>query len=359
LYGAAIWLIAQIFHISANFPLGVLVWALGVLPLPFANKHVSFSLLFVLILTIWTIVSMAESDPPQAEFFYPLILCATMIPFVYLRRQKSLLIAIIYGLIIWLIIANRFYHNFDFPIFPVLISIFFLCAILYLIGFIHSISPNLPKFFRRLATFSDFDSSYQRIILLLLPLFLLSFKDIISEEISNYYYYYRREFPIIALILGIIAVITLVKSYILLHFSSKRPKLASYELGFFTFTLSLFLAFLLTIPYFNAIVQSERKYWRELVEEALPYLILFNIALFGGSLFFIIVGVLKQRKSVLAAGSLSLIAAILARYFDQFFEFLDRALFFTIGGVILLVTAFLIERGTRKLAKTVGGIRNE
>ncbi|MEK6234232.1 MAG: DUF2157 domain-containing protein [Planctomycetales bacterium] len=31
-YGAAIWLVAQVFHINAHYPDGVLWWALGVLP---------------------------------------------------------------------------------------------------------------------------------------------------------------------------------------------------------------------------------------------------------------------------------------------------------------------------------------
>ena|GEM_PF-3516629 len=357
LYGAAIWLIAQIFHISANFPLGVLVWALGVFPLSFVNPHISFTLLYVVILTIWTLVFMGENK--EAEFFYPLILCVTTIPFAYRRKHKFLLFTIFYGLVVWLFFMLFYYlkYRYEIPFLYSFISLFFLSAIFYLIGFIHSISPQLPRFFNRLSPFADFDSAYQRILPILLPIFLFSFKDIVSEGIRDVAYrseMSEKPIPLITLIIGIIAFAVLIKSYILLHFSSKRPKLASYELGFFTFTIALLFAFFLNIPYF-----PKTDYWRELPKEAFPYLVLFNLALFGGSLFFIIVGILKQRTFVLATASLSLIAAILARYFDHFFKLLDRSLFFVIGGVILLGTAFLLERGIRRLKKNLGEVSNE
>jgi uncharacterized membrane protein len=53
LYGAAIWLIAQIFHIRAHYPDGVFWWALGVLPLAFLLDSLLLHALLVVLVATW------------------------------------------------------------------------------------------------------------------------------------------------------------------------------------------------------------------------------------------------------------------------------------------------------------------
>src|SRR5262245_34067872 len=53
LYGAAIWLIAQIFHISAHYPDGVFWWAVGVLPLAFLLDSLVLHALLVALVAVW------------------------------------------------------------------------------------------------------------------------------------------------------------------------------------------------------------------------------------------------------------------------------------------------------------------
>ena len=54
LYGAGIWLIAQIFNIKSHYPNGVLLWAVGVLPMGYILGLNSILYLGILIFTIWT-----------------------------------------------------------------------------------------------------------------------------------------------------------------------------------------------------------------------------------------------------------------------------------------------------------------
>lgn len=53
LYGAAIWLIAQIFHMSAHYPDGYFWWALGVLPLALILDTLPLHALFGILLAAW------------------------------------------------------------------------------------------------------------------------------------------------------------------------------------------------------------------------------------------------------------------------------------------------------------------
>jgi hypothetical protein len=53
LYGASIWLIAQIFHINSHYPDGLWMWALGVLPFALALDTLLLHALLVAILALW------------------------------------------------------------------------------------------------------------------------------------------------------------------------------------------------------------------------------------------------------------------------------------------------------------------
>ncbi|MFO0068059.1 MAG: DUF2157 domain-containing protein, partial [Pirellulaceae bacterium] len=53
-YGAAIFLIAQIFHINAHFPDGFLWWAIGIVPLAIGMHQNLLHLLLAWLLTVWS-----------------------------------------------------------------------------------------------------------------------------------------------------------------------------------------------------------------------------------------------------------------------------------------------------------------
>ncbi len=52
-YGAGIWLVAQVFHISAHYPDGVWWWAVGVLPFALALETRLLHALFVGLMALW------------------------------------------------------------------------------------------------------------------------------------------------------------------------------------------------------------------------------------------------------------------------------------------------------------------
>jgi Predicted membrane protein len=69
LYGAAIWLIAQIFHMSAHYPDGMYWWAIGVLPLAFLLDSLPLHMLLVALVATWCGMEIANFHHLGALFW--------------------------------------------------------------------------------------------------------------------------------------------------------------------------------------------------------------------------------------------------------------------------------------------------
>jgi uncharacterized membrane protein len=69
LYGAAIWLIAQIFHMSAHYPDGMFWWAVGVLPLAFLIDSLALHALVVALVAAWCGMEIINFRHLGALFF--------------------------------------------------------------------------------------------------------------------------------------------------------------------------------------------------------------------------------------------------------------------------------------------------
>ena len=62
LFGAGIWLVAQIYHISAHYPSAFIVWAAGALLLAWAMPSIGQGLLATVLLAIWACAEAASFD---------------------------------------------------------------------------------------------------------------------------------------------------------------------------------------------------------------------------------------------------------------------------------------------------------
>jgi uncharacterized membrane protein len=89
MYGAAIWLIAQIYHIEEHFPNGFLFWGLGALALAWALPSTLQGLLAAVVLAIWSGSEAVGFDAPV--FWAPLFLLAILGTLAW-RRESVLLL---------------------------------------------------------------------------------------------------------------------------------------------------------------------------------------------------------------------------------------------------------------------------
>lgn len=113
-YGAGIWLVAQIFQFPYNHADSVLAWIIGILPVVWLIRTWSVLVLAALLTPIWLIVLMADPshqgivsylflDNPTTSAFYRFLPLAGLVgAFAYRERNWIALTMTLLGLAIWL-----------------------------------------------------------------------------------------------------------------------------------------------------------------------------------------------------------------------------------------------------------------
>jgi hypothetical protein len=75
----------------------------------------------------------------------------------------------------------------------------------------------------------------------------------------------------------------------------------------------------------------------------------FNVLVFLQLVGIMAAGHARRQASMVNLGALFFLVAVVAKYFDWFFAFLNKSLFFVGAGVILLVAGFLLETSRRRM----------
>ena len=89
LFGAGIWLVAQIYHIDEHFPTAFLVWGLGALALAWALPSVAQGILAAVLLAIWVGVEAGEFG--VAMHVGPVLIVVLLGALAYRQRSRVLL----------------------------------------------------------------------------------------------------------------------------------------------------------------------------------------------------------------------------------------------------------------------------
>jgi uncharacterized membrane protein len=333
LFGSGIWLIAQMFHISAHWQTGILIWALGVLPLAYTLGSATLIVFCTGLLTFWGCAEMGESEKPF--LLLPVILCAAALPLAYLKKSSITISCVIWAICIWWLFAISTTAYYREPFYPsTFVGYLILGVALYAIGSAHS-------YFEPTA---QYKLTYQRkgVIAALIASFILSFPDFLRE----FHYYWSEQSKggerRLLLFLFIGCAVAVAVAAVLGMRKGLRRRTMHGELGALI-VLTLFP--LLWIFYRGNLY--EEKGW------LYAYAVAFNIILFGSAIGVILVGYLNRHRSYLYIGSFFIAIGILARYFDAFFRFLPKSLFFVGGGVILLAISIILGRKMRKIAQSM------
>ncbi len=317
LYGAGIWLVAQVFHLDSHYPAGFEAWGLGVLPLVAATQSVWVLYLAILVLTIW---SGMEQGGYSYNVVYPLVMLALVAPLS--RRVRSALaeVGIALGLLIW---------------------------------FVANVMAHLPEDMR------VWEATMPSRILLVYGAMLFTLGMARLGE--------RRAY----LALG--GALSLAGAYILTFrrpawegavtmpsLLSVSPFLTTGLIVFFGVILAAWLVMVrrkesanlrLAAPGLAIVVSS-------LVAEALPEvpcMIVFNLLLFAGTVGWVILGIRLRSQMIVNLGLAAFMIHMLTRYFDLFFSAMNRSLFFMLGGLLLLAGGWFLERNRRRWTQGWGG----
>lgn len=279
LFGASIFLIAQIYHINANAHSLVLIWLIGVLPLVYAFRSEPIAALSSLLFFIWIgLFIFRDSRFNEATFF--------SFPVIYLSAG----------------------------------------TLLFSIGGLHYLKPQLIKIAKifRIAG----------IKIAMLSLFLLTFK-FFSSYTDSYWFRNSRMLEDMSsqLMIGIVlfSILAIIGLVINLLFNPSQSKTNSFEngaaLGLLGFTLLFF--------FFPA--------------ESSVYTVIYNLLFAGLTIFLIYIGYQRSDIKIVNIGTFWLSVFIFAKYFDFFWDLMDRSLFFIVGGLILVLGGIAMERKRRQI----------
>ena len=89
LFGAGIWLVAQIYHIEEQYPNGVLIWGVGALALAWALPSVAQALMACVLLAVWDGMEGLNFHAPQ--HWAPLVMVGLLVSLAWQQRSRVLL----------------------------------------------------------------------------------------------------------------------------------------------------------------------------------------------------------------------------------------------------------------------------
>lgn len=95
-----------------------------------------------------------------------------------------------------------------------------------------------------------------------------------------------------------------------------------------------------------------------LTNQGVMWAAIFNLITFFELLAVIFLGYVRREKWMIDLGAVFLFLLIIIKYFDWFFSFLDKSLFFIGAGILLFIVGWLIERGRRYVLAEINSQNN-
>jgi uncharacterized membrane protein len=288
LFGASLFLIAQMYNINANNHTLVLVWLIGVLPLVYTFVSESIAALSALLFLMWTGLFIFRNNHFDSEIII-------LFPVIYL----------------------------------------FAGAMLFSIGGLHYFLPAMQKIARmfRLAGLK----------ICMFSLFLLTFDFFSGSEMTRVlgesYSAFNTAMSQITTSIFIFAVLAIIGLAENFFFNPAQSKTNNLESGA-ALALVLFTLFF----FFNATGSS-------------LFVLLYNLIFALLAVSLILTGYQKADMSALNMGMFWLSAFIIAKYFDFFWDLMDRSIFFLIGGLIFVLGGIALEQKRRKLKESFTQIK--
>jgi uncharacterized membrane protein len=313
LFGAGIWLVAQIYHIEEHYPTAFLFWGLGTLVLAWAMPSIMQAIMAAILFTIWAGVEAAEFHAAM-HWAIPLILSLWVL--AYLRRSIILL-----GV---LILASGFVLGFlsSGSRHEIVFAALFSLAVLYVsLGFI---SQGYWRFPESSPVFLLFGMAAYFVMLYLLTFHDIA-RDIFRFELptDTVYVFYWLVPPALAIVGWLLA------GWL------KMKKRAECHFDFFLMPLALILC------YCQMIFLKAFNEWSAAA-------VLFNFVFLAHAVSMMARGCRDVKIVPAIVGSLLLAALTIARYFDLFDSLAIRGFVFIAVGVILFAQGFFYIRAKKK-----------
>jgi len=322
LFGAGIWLIAQIYHIDEHFPNAFILWGMGALLMAWALPSAFQGIIAAVLLTVWAGAEAGGFNTP-IHVALPLVV-GSLLPLAYKERSRVLLACVLVatGIILCFLVDVT---GDEEAILLVLLAVAVLACGLAQVHRIHGRAAEFAPVYHILGL-----GTY------LFLLYLLTFGDITEHilelapgnEFAGWLYCLL---PIV-LALGVWA-------YVALRYRGARgkgPMTVPVDLWLLPVTALTAYIFAAFLPRTDEMAQAG----------------VFNLVFLAHVVSIMSRGVLNSEVRSVALGALLLIALTAARYADLFHSLIVRGLVFVAVGAALFTEGVCYARGKRQKEET-------
>jgi uncharacterized membrane protein len=315
LFGAGIWLVAQIYNINAHYPTGFLIWSLGALLLGWTLPSVAQGIIVSVLLTIWTIsegVSFNNYSPVPW-----IIIVLSLFPLAVSLRSGMLLFSAAGAFLISISQACGGISG------TLVMPVLFLCSALFLSLSLLVRDRNLP------ASFSRVFSLYGNIIYFVF-IYILTFPKAIDGLLSVHFdkplsSQYFMTFFLFAAVPWTILIIRTIKEPV--RTKKSRP-------DYFAVPISLLVVFLRTLS------PIHMNNWGSAA--------VFNGIFLIHCILLISYGCRTIRLRYAVSGCLFLSALLFARYTDLFESLLARSFVFLVMGAFVFTVGIYYSKSKKE-----------
>lgn len=315
LFGAGIWLVAQIYHIDEHYPNGILVWSLGALAFAWALPSVVHGLLALFLIALWSGFEIFDFNRANHWGFW--LVALALIPLAWSQRSRVLLFFGLAGSqLLYAFTCLRLHDD-------VIVTGLFAFGCAQLLA-------------ARFAPASAFPASGGVLQITGYPVYLVllyaaTFGEVTNELVINgpenrlAWLYWLL--PLLAAGFALSALLTRYRH--LLEEPAERLETA--------LTLSALIIFIGVSFGF-----AELQHWAWLP---------FNLIFLGHGVTFVLRGIQLLRWKQAALGSLMLTALVVARFLDLFDSLLLRSLVFLVLGAGLFYVGHLYAKQKQELGR--------
>lgn len=340
LFGANIMLIAQIYHIDAHFPNGVLMWSVGALVAAYLTRSQPALVAAIVLGWLWTTLEWDYYRARHVAHWPFLILWAAFLPLIYRQNFRAALHLALIALLIWSAYVFSFDNWFGRAGTRIYLVQFYFLAYLamFLLGMVFVTYDRLAVFaspVQRYGIFAALASAY-----------VLTWPDMQSGRWSRWDAGALRaaaggEWLALTLV-GLVVVVALALWHRARTASSERPMYLKWGQVLIGAILLLLLANLFLDGRAGGMVALG-----------------FNLLFFAGVLWLIYAGMHSDDRFLVNLAFVFFGVVLLTRYFDTFWSLLNRSFFFMAGGLLLIAGGYFLERKRRQITANIKMRRQE
>ena len=103
LFGAGIWLIAQVYHIEEHYPTAFLFWGFGALAMAWSLPSMAHGILAVILFVLWNCFEAFDFQNPH--LISPFLILGGIMPLAWLRRSRVLATVCLIGFLTTLLVS--------------------------------------------------------------------------------------------------------------------------------------------------------------------------------------------------------------------------------------------------------------